>query len=119
MKPLSREVVIKELLGKPLKVPALLQKEEPAGEWIVIEKNETARIKIIKDSKGNESIPAFTDDEFFQRWMPSGGYYEAFYGRDLFSICVINNMKSIIVNPGSTSSIEIPLEEIKAILDRN
>lgn len=116
-----RKELLQSLLTSPLKVPAINLKDnaDPKKGWRVIEEDEKGRIKIIKDSMGRDSIPAFTGDNYLRQWMPEGSYYLTFYGADLCKICLLNNLNSIIVNPGSDLATEISREEVETVVDRN
>jgi hypothetical protein len=117
----ARMKLLNALLKAPLKIPAINLKGDSSlkKKWEVITDDEKGRIKIIKDSKGGDSIPAFTGDDHLRQWIPQGSYYLAFYGTDLFRICTLNNLNGIIVNPGGDLALEIPKDEVKAISDRN
>jgi hypothetical protein len=117
----KQKILINYLFDAPLMIPSLNISGKPLneGNWEIIKESETARIKIVKNSKGQEAVPVFTDAEHLQRWMPQGSYYQTLYGKSVFEICVINKLDGLVVNPGSNIKFEVLGEEIQSILDRN
>lgn len=109
------------VLDQPLMVPALdiSGKHYKEGSWDILKESEIARIKVTKNSKGLEAIPAFTNAAYLQLWMPQGSFYQALHGEDWFGICIINRLHGIVVNATSEIEFEISLNDIQVALDRN
>lgn len=113
--------ILLALLKEPLCVPAVNISGQVYEEnkWEILKSTEIARVKIIKNSKGQESLPVFTDKYHLQLWMPQGSFYQALYGEDILNVSVINNFDGLVLNPGSDMQFEIFGIDVKNILNRN
>jgi hypothetical protein len=64
-----------------------------------------------------QAVAAFSDLQSMVDWTRSQVQYLALMSRDLFRLAAANGFESVLINPGSETSVELNLEEVRMLAD--